>query len=246
MDIDSVAARIVHARQNILPFEVLEGIDLATAYDIQDRVTAASGSVGGYKIAWNGPGLAEQFGLKAPGVARILAAQLYGHNAVLRSSSFLEPMLEPEIAAILAADIPLRDTDWAGPEIAEFVAEFRLCFEVLDRRNVSRPHGESIIAGNIFNAGAVLADAGVSELLAGGAYVEVGGQSLLEAAENTAPQHPLDAIAYVATLMGRRGVSLKKGMVVLCGSHCGLIPIERGQSASFAMAGFKDVCLSME
>jgi 2-keto-4-pentenoate hydratase len=245
IDLDETARRIVVARAEGHDFEVIDGLDLATAYDIQDRVAALSAPIGGYKISWNAPGLPEKFGLNAAGVARVEARHLREDNVVLRRSDFVEPMLEPEICATLGSDIPHRSTAWTAEAIAPYIADFKPCFEVLDRRNVSAPHGESIVASNVFNAGAVIGGPGAVQSSDTGVDLSVGGEALLASANATAPQHPLDAIAYVANLMTPRGAPMSAGMVILCGSHCGLIPIDAGQEAVFSITDLGKAALSM-
>lgn len=241
-DVARQIARDIRARA---PFQVFEGLTLAQAYDVQDALSAELGPVGGYKIAWNGPGLPQKFGMEVPAVARVLAADLMQTGVALDASDFRQPTLEPEIAAVLAQDVPALGVPYTAETIRPYIGAYKVAFEVLDRRDVAAPHGESIIAGGVFNRGAVLGAESVTVAPTGATTLDLDGARLLEEATDSAPQHPEEAVAYVANLMLPRGAQLGKDMVILCGSHCGLLTIAKGSHAHFECAGLGAVTCSM-
>ncbi|MEL6584325.1 MAG: fumarylacetoacetate hydrolase family protein [Pseudomonadota bacterium] len=245
MALEQTARQIAEDITARAPFCLIAGLSLADAYDLQDIVAEHLGPVGGYKIAWNGPGLPERFGMTDPAVARVFAGELRETGAVLDAADFRQPTLEPEIAAVLGADIPANDVPYTGDSVAPFISGYRVAFEVLDRRDVSAPHGESIIAGGVFNRGAVLGEALLTTLPKSVATLDLDGERLLDRATGTAPQPPTEAVAYVANLMLARGAPLSAGMVILCGSHRGLLTISQGSDAAFEIEGLGRVTCSL-
>jgi 2-keto-4-pentenoate hydratase len=247
MDLDALARHIVQDRAARAPFVDFPIPDLETAYDIQDRVTALSGPVGGYKIGWNSPVLLERYHVTEPAVARVMASNISIGPSVLRAGDYASLMLEPEIAAILADDLPPRAGAWTADAILPYIARFTPAFEVLDRRQGESVHAPSIIAANVFNAGAVLGTPGegCDADLTGQAHLTIGGEERLNAA-NTAPQPPAEAAAFIATVMQARGQVLRKDEMLLCGTHAGLQMIAPGDDAVFSIAGLGEARLTLQ
>ncbi|MBB5516265.1 2-keto-4-pentenoate hydratase [Rubricella aquisinus] len=245
MDLDALARHIAADRRARAPFVDFPIPDIATGYDVQDRVTALSGPVGGYKIGWNSPALLERYHVSEPAVARVMAADIRDGAAALDPGDYATLMLEPEIAAILATDLPSRAGPWTADAILPYIARFTPAFEVLDRRQGESVHAPSIIAANVFNAGAVVGEPGqgCESDLTGHATLTIGGEERLSA-ENTAPQPPAEAAAFIATVMQSRGQVLAQGQILLCGTHAGLQSIAPGQEAVFAIAGLGEARLT--
>ncbi|MXU65970.1 hypothetical protein [Oceanomicrobium pacificus] len=200
--------------------------DVAAAYEIQDRVAAElahqRGPVGGYKIAWNGPGQAAKQHVDAPGTARIFAAEIQSDPGNLGLDGRLSPAIECEIAVRLGADLA-GQADWTADAVRPAVAEVMPAFELLDRRGgLATAHGPTALANNVFNIGCVLGAACDPSILDTGDFGETRldgpGGTLLQAA-NAVPQPPLDALAHVTTVLTARGLALRAGDVVLCGAH---------------------------
>lgn len=246
MDLDALARHIAADRAARLPFTDFPIADIATAYDIQDRVTALSGPVGGYKIGWNSPVLLERYNVREPAVARVLDADIQTGPANLNPVKFATLMLEPEIAAVLAEDLPTRASGWTADTILPYIARFVPAFEVLDRREGQSVHAPSIIAANVFNAGAVIGGPGVGcdGDLNGQATLTIGGEERLNDA-NTAPQSPAEAAAFIVTVMQSRGQAMTKGQILLCGTHAGLQMITPGQEAVFTIEGLGEARLTV-
>ncbi|QPH53537.1 2-keto-4-pentenoate hydratase [Pontivivens ytuae] len=241
MNFDDRAREIAAARADRTPFVAYDDIpDMDVAYAIQDRLAALQGETGGWKIAWNVPALMEKFGVEAPGAARVLASQIRSDGAALQAAEFRQLNLEPEIAAVLAADLPEGPHDAAS--VAPFVERLVPAFEVLDRRDVTSTHGPTIVAQGVFNAGLVLGTATGAGI--GRCRVTIGGEVVLDA-EDTAPQPPLEALAYLANLFAARGERFREGQVVLCGSHTPLLPIAAGQEAVMEVEGLGRVALTV-
>lgn len=201
--------------------------DLARGYAVQDAVTARlsrgpRGAVAGYKLAANSAALMELFGLREPVTGRLFRGQVHESPARIDAAAWHEPAFEPEIAAIIGADL---GTDADAAEATRAVRLFVPAFELLDMRAIAKPPPDMAesVGQNITNEGVVLGGPGVppadlGNLSALTARLTVDG---IETADVTgkAPQDPLEAVAWLARHLAGRGLVLKAGMVVLCGTH---------------------------
>jgi 2-keto-4-pentenoate hydratase len=95
-----VAARREHRTVARLP-EACRPADLAAGYALQDRIVAALGIVGGWKI---GAGDADETPLYAP----ILAHEIHPSGATLAAVDFPGALIEAEIAFRVQRDLPRR------------------------------------------------------------------------------------------------------------------------------------------
>ena len=230
--------------------------DLATGYAVQDALVdhlierGARGAVTGYKVAANSPALMDLFNLPEPVSGRVFADQRHDSPARLRRADFNQFAFEPEIAAVLGADLPIGSTPHDRASVAKSIARFVPAFELLDLRQVDPPraHMPDMVAANISNEGIVLGGPGVTadaldpaalraEVLFDGAVAQD--------VTGAAPQHPLDVVAWLANHLGARGLVLTAGMVVLCGTHT---PIQRPDGMSrieLHMSGLGEVAADL-
>lgn len=246
-----VAEDIIEGR----PFRPMEdqGASIEAGYAAQFEmapiVAAAKGGIGGRKIGWNLPALMEKMGVKAPIVGHVFADDICRGDANLKLADFQNFMMEPEICAILAVDLAPRAGGWTRESAAEAVARFTVAFELLDRRGGAATHPASVIANNIFNAGLCYdVENGLRpEALDPAALrtvVEHDGESILDA-KGAAPQHPLDAVAFMANLFNAHGVTPKAGEVLLCGSHMPLHPVDHPGRFTMRIEGLGEVSFKL-
>lgn len=222
--------------------------DVAQAYDIQDKICAELGPVCGRKIAANAPALMEKAGIDKPIVGMITGQAAMVSGAELRISDFAQLALEPEFAAVVGEDVP-AGTVLTTETLRGHVERFSLAFEVLDRRNDMHPlHGPTFIVNNVFNAGVILDDAALDiNALEQGAYTAkftaVG--DVLVSGDNTAPQDPLAACAFVINHFTARGEDVKAGEVILCGAHHPPMVIDAAGTYTFSLSTGEEVNLSI-
>ncbi len=232
----SIAKQIA---EDILDNEPFRSLDDPTAapeagyavqFEMAPIVAAAKGGVGGRKIAWNLPALMEKFGMKQPGAAHVFKDDICIGDANLKLGDYRSFMMEPEFAAILAVDLAPRAGGWDRESAADAVSHFTVAFELLDRRDGPAEHAASIIANNIFNAGLCYdpeaaikpRDLDPSKLTT---IVEHDDDEILNKT-GAAPQHPLDAVAFLANHFNAHGVTPKAGEILLCGAHMPLYPMD--------------------
>ncbi|WP_340110575.1 hypothetical protein [Pikeienuella sp. HZG-20] len=227
-----IATDIIEGR----PFRPLDDPDArpeigyAAQFDVAAILATAKGGVAGRKIAWNTAEAMEKFGVKTPAAGHVFSDDLCRGDANLRLDDYSDFMMEPELAAVLAVDLAPRAGGWDRESAADAVSHITVAFELLDRREASSNHAASLIANNIFNAGLCYdtengvkpRDLDPSSLVT---VVEHDEQEILRKT-GAAPQHPLDAVAFLANHFNAHGVTPKAGEVLLCGAHMPLYPVE--------------------
>ncbi len=102
------------------------GVDLAGAFRIQAAL-AAGRPVKGYKLGLVSPAKQRQMGIDRPIWGRVLPGMI--HAGTVDLGGFLQPRLEPEVAAVLGDAI--RPGARPG-EVARAVAGFVLAVDILD------------------------------------------------------------------------------------------------------------------
>lgn len=246
-----IAEDIIEGR----PFRPLEdgSAGIEAGYAVQQEaaplIAAAKGGIGGRKIGWNLPALMEKMGVTAPIAGHVFADDICRGDANLKLADFTNFMMEPEICAILAVDLAPRAGGWTRESAAEAVSRFTVAFELLDRRGGAASHPASVIANNIFNAGLCYdvengirpADLDPAALTT---VVEHDGEAILSA-KGAAPQHPLDAVAFLANHFNAHGVTPKAGEILLCGSHMPLHPVEHPGRFMMRIEGMGEVSFKL-
>lgn len=237
------------------PFRALEDENAppeagyAVQFELPPIISKVKGVVAGRKIAWNAPALMEKFGLKEPAAGHVFCDDLCRGDANLTLADYENFMMEPEIVAILAVDLAPRAGGWDRESAAAAVSHFTVAFELLDRRGAASTHPASMIANNIFNAGLCYdtengvkpQDLDPSKLVT---IVEHDEKEILNAV-GAAPQHPLDAVAFLANHFNAHGVTPKAGEVLLCGAHMPLYPVEHTGKLTMRIEGMGEVSFRM-
>lgn len=222
--------------------------DLGQAYDIQDELRPHLGATCGRKIAANAPALMQAAGLDAPIVGMITGRAARASGVELRLSEYAQLALEPEFAAVIGTDVPMG-TVLDTASLRHYVDRFCIAFEVLDKRNdVHAMHGPTFVVNNVFNAGVVLDDAPLDvNALEQGAYFAnfTAAGDVIVSGENTAPQNPIAACAFVVNHFTARGETVRAGEVILCGAHHPPMVIEAEGKYVFALSSGEEVSLSI-
>lgn len=227
------------------------------AYADQDAVAEyliASGDrqpVAGYKIAANSAALLERFSLREPASGRVFADQRFQAPAVLPAAGFLEFAYEPEIAAVMGRSLDVRSAPFDRAQIIAAIDRFVPALELLDLRHtdMSQILMPDIIAQNISNEGAVVGGPGVAatELDPASVVTTVTINGEMETdVTGAAPQHPVDAVLWLANHLARRGLGLERNHIVLCGTHAPMRRVVGQAEIIVEMSGLGSVSLKLE
>ncbi|BCL17488.1 2-keto-4-pentenoate hydratase [Micromonospora sagamiensis] len=190
-------------------------VPLADAYRIQADLFGAPAA---WKLGLLSPAKQRQMGLTEPIYGRVPAPQL--RTGPIRLAEFIQPRFEPELAAVLGADIPVG----ASPAQAEdAVSHLVLALDILDSAwRDYRFCAAEVIADNSSGGAVVLADEPVDSRT-GALRLTLDGTPLAEGdLAGLAP--PAPRLAWLAGQVG----GLPAGTRVLLGSPAASVPARAG------------------
>ncbi|MDG3005958.1 2-keto-4-pentenoate hydratase [Paludisphaera mucosa] len=212
-----------------------EPIDLTSgrAYDLQAEIArlreARGERVVGYKLGCTSPAVQKQLGIDEPIIARLFDTERHDSGTRLLHASYANLAVEGELAVRLAADLP--PTIPAGEECLEAIESI---FPVIELHHYvlrsPKPCAHELIASNGMHAGFVLAEGS-----SGGPRARV--RNLTVALNDAivgrsdAPwtmADPIASLRWLAARLGRHGLRLTRGHVILTGSPLPLYPVGPG------------------
>lgn len=222
-----------------------EGLDLSTAYDIQDetleRRLARGERLVGVKLGLTS--LAKQRTMK---VDRPLVAWLTDAMALAPGMSIgpglIHPRAEPEIVFIL--DRPLEGPGVTAAEALEAVGAVYGGVEVIDSRFADfRFTLADVVADNASAARFLLGPVGIApggvDLSLEACLLHVDGEAVDSATGAAVQGHPAQALAFAANTLAERGRALEAGWIVLTGGMTDAVPMPPGTTltAEFSHLG---------
>ena len=241
-------AQAVADRAAVTQFTLPGEMTTDAAYAWQDAYVEGVGiPVGGFKLAVNGAAQMAHFGVSEGASARIFGPEIYDDGAALPRKMFGTVSVEPELCAVLGdavADVtsPIdRETAMAC------IDRFHAAIEIIDQRGFAVPalKLQQAIALNVFSAGIVLGRASVApdalDLSSLRATLSLNGEMVGDVT-NAAPQEPIEAVRWLINHCLRRGVALRPGLVVMCGTHIPIRLLEEDERAvEISMTGLGKV-----
>jgi 2-keto-4-pentenoate hydratase len=109
--------------------------DVADAYKIQTELAElANDDVLGWKVTALGEADQKKYFSQRPVAGAIFSRHIVGAPAEVKMSSFIAPLLECELAFILATNLPARATPYTLDEIENAIATVVPVFELADTR----------------------------------------------------------------------------------------------------------------
>lgn len=232
-------------RHTITPFTSRGlDIDIEDAYHIQQRMVGrrleAGESVVGKKIGVTSKVVMNMLDVHQPDFGYLLDGMVYNEGETIPMNTLIQPRAEGEIAFILKKD--LMGPGVTNADVLRATECVMPCFEIVD----SRIHDWKIriqdtVADNASCGVFVLGDQAVAphkvDLALCGMVLEKNGEIVGTGAGAAALGSPVNAIAWLANTLGRLGIPLKAGEVVLSGSLAALIPVQSGDSLRIAIGG---------
>ena len=204
------------------------------------RRIEAGERVVGKKIGVTSKVVMNMLDVHQPDFGYLLDGMVYNEGETIPMDSLIQPRAEGEIAFILKKDLlgpgvtnadVLRATECVMP-----------CFEIVDSRILDwKIRIQDTVADNASCGVFVLGDQAVAphkvDLALCGMVLEKNGEIVGTGAGAAALGSPVNAIAWLANTLGRLGIPLKAGEVVLSGSLAALIPVRSGDSLRIAIGG---------
>ena len=139
--------------------------------------------------------------------------------------------IEPEIAFVIARDLPARGEPYAESDVRAAVGTARLALELIGPRyaepqEVTYPELlADFIANQGLYVGPALAAPWDSDLEAFHVVVRANGVVIKTAAGKHPDGHPLRPLVWLANYLAARGDHLRAGQVVTTGSYAGIVDV---------------------
>jgi 2-oxopent-4-enoate/cis-2-oxohex-4-enoate hydratase len=229
-----------------LPVEPLTERDpeltLEQAYRIQEYVIgrrlARGDRIIGKKIGLTSRVVQRALGVSEPDFGQLLASMVATDTIV--TAGLLQPRAEGEIAFLLGRD--LTGPGVSNADVLRATASVMPCFEIVDSRIRDwRIRLPDTVADNASAGMLVLGDRAVDpktlDLSTCGMVLEKNGVLECTGAGAAALGSPVACVAWLANTLGRFGMPLRAGEIVLSGSLGALIPVAAGDHLHLSIGG---------
>lgn len=226
----------------------LDPVDADGAYAVQEintRFWQAQGRrIVGRKAGLTAKAVQVQLGVDQPDFGVLFDDMEIADGGNLDPARCLQPKAEAEIAFVLGADLPSPDT--TPDEIAAAVATVHAAIEIVDSRIADwKITFADTVADNGSSAFYVLAKEGKPlpglDLWSAGMVMEINSQIVSLGAGAAALGHPLNAAAWLAGTLAKRGEPLKAGDVLLAGALGPMVAMMPGDHVRAVVGGIGEV-----
>ena len=199
------------------------------AYDVQEEfqrliMKAQQDRIAGYKVAAISPVMQELLDINEPCGGAIFSRRIRRSPARLDARDFVHLAVECEIAVILGTDLEPLKRQFTMDDVAPAVATCAAAIELIEDRHsdYGKLKALDLIADNCWNAGIVigpeLADWQSLDLRAIKGAMYFVDRFMGEGRGSDVGGHPFESVAWIANLLARRNMKLRRGMVVMTGS----------------------------
>lgn len=226
-------------------------IDVTDAYEIQrlniaDRERAGRRVVG-HKVGLSSKAMQEMMGVDEPDFGHLLDDMEVPDGGTVTAGDYCAPRIEVEVAFHLGADLPM-----AGCTLDDVVAATETvsaAIELIDSRIADwKIRLPDTIADNASSAGFVLGATRrpITEVdvCAIDAELRRNGETVAQGSSSAVLGNPLIAVAWLANTVGRFGVPLRAGQVVLPGSCTRAFDAAAGDVFAAGFSGLGEVTVS--
>ena len=219
-------------------------ITIEDAYAIQQRLIArrvgAGERVVGKKIGVTSQAVMQMLGVFQPDFGILLDGMVYNEGQPIEAKTLIQPKAEGEIAFVLKHD--LMGPGVSAADVIAATEGVMACFEIVDSRIENwKIKIQDTVADNascgVFVLGDRLVDPRDVDLGTCGMVLEKNGEIVATGAGAAALGHPANAVAWLANTLGRLGMGLKAGEVVLSGSLGIMVPVQAGDSLRVSIGG---------
>jgi len=206
---------------------------------IQRRVDAGE-TIVGKKIGVTSRVVQNMLGVDQPDFGQMTSGMVFNEGDAIVVSDMIAPRAEAEVAFMLkhdlmgpgvtAADV-LRATECVMP-----------CFEIVDSRIKDwKIRIQDTVADNascgVLTLGGLRKDPRRIDLALAGMVLEKNGEIVSTSAGAAVQGSPINAVAWLANTLGRLGIGLKAGEIILSGSQSPLVPVKAGDSLVCSVGG---------
>jgi 2-oxopent-4-enoate/cis-2-oxohex-4-enoate hydratase len=219
-------------------------ITIADAYQIQQRMVQrrvdAGETVVGKKIGVTSKVVMQMLKVDQPDFGQMTSGMVFSEGEAIRADSMIAPKAEAEVAFVLKSDLMgpgvtaadvLRATDFVVP-----------CFEIVDSRIRDwKIRIQDTVADNascgVLVLGGVRKSPRQLDLALAGMVLEKNGDVVSTSAGVAVQGSPVNAVVWLANTLGRLGIGLKAGEIILSGSQSPLVPVKAGDCFHCSVGG---------
>jgi len=219
-------------------------ISIENAYHIQQRMLSrrlqAGERVVGKKIGVTSAAVMNMLGVYQPDFGYLLDGMIYNEGQSIEIATLIQPKAEGEIAFILKKDL-------MGPGISNACVLAATecvmpCFEIVDSRIRDwKIKIQDTVADNASCGVFVLGDRAVDprriDLSTCGMVLEKNGEIIATGAGAAALGSPVNAVAWLVNTLGRLGIGVKAGEVILSGALAAMSPAKAGDNFRVSIGG---------
>jgi 2-oxo-3-hexenedioate decarboxylase len=225
-------------------------LDLETAYRVQDallrRKLDSGEALVGVKLGLTSRAKQQRMGIDSPLTAWLTDGMRLAPETPLPLDELIHPRVEPEIVFVLGSRL-------AGPGVTvesalAAVASVRAGFEVIDSRYADFSFTlPDVVADNASAARFVLSETvlppGELDLVGEECVLDVGGETVATATGAAVQGNPAQALALAANDLGKRGIALEPGWIVMTGGLTDAVTASPGSriGARFSRLGTIEV-----
>ena len=219
-------------------------ITIEDAYQIQKQLMklrlAAGERVIGKKIGVTSKAVMNMLGVYQPDFGYLTDGMVYNEGQAIPMSRLIQPKAEGELAFVLKKT--LKGPGISSADVLAATEGVMACFEIVD----SRIHDWKIkiqdtVADNascgVFVLGDRLVDPRDVDLNTCGMVLEKNGDIVATGAGAAALGAPANAVAWLANTLGRLGIALEAGEVVMSGSLAIMVPVAAGDNLRVTIGG---------
>jgi 2-keto-4-pentenoate hydratase len=258
--IDATARAFLEVQRSRTRYRLLDAAvrsaPLDEAYRIQDHLhrlmaDAGRGEIAGWKIALTSKAMQQMTGVDQPAAGAIFSKVVHPSPARVELTAYHHLGVEFEVAVRLADELPAGGAPWTRASVAGRVTACMPAFELVEDGDADYKTLDAftLVAQNTWNGGVVLG-APVTEWRGvdlEGAVTRcwINDQPGGQGKTGDALGHPLEAVAWLANLLNRRGRMLHRGMIVMTGSSITTKFPAPGDRVRFAIDGLGEVALEV-
>lgn len=219
-------------------------ISIEDAYHIQQRMLARRIEKGekvvGKKIGVTSKAVMNMLGVGQPDFGYLLDGMVYNEGESIPMDTLIQPKAEGEIAFLLNKD--LKGPGLTAADILAATEGVMACFEIVDSRIQDwKIKIQDTVADNascgVFVLGDKLVDPKKIDLALCGMVLEKNGEIVVTGAGAATMASPVNAMVWLANTLGRLGISLNAGDIVLSGALGAMVPVKAGDSLRCTIGG---------
>ncbi len=219
-------------------------ITIEDAYKIQQQLMKLRLNAGerviGKKIGVTSKAVMNMLGVYQPDFGYLTDGMVYNEGQAIPMSRLIKPKAEGEIAFVLKKT--LKGPGISSADVLAATEGVMACFEIVDSRIQDwKIKIQDTVADNascgVFVLGDRLVDPRDVDLQTCGMVLEKNGDIVATGAGAAALGAPANAVAWLANTLGRLGIALEAGEVVMSGSLAIMVPVAAGDNLRVTIGG---------